>query len=146
MITTSHIEQLFDDLWPLMPYASKHKLNCLNQIVAIQNYFNKSSSNHDTLLNNLCSLDGIGLTIASGLIWSVFPENRVPFDKYTLAYALKKEIIRTEKISKYYTQYSEKITAYCDTFSTSDEKYTIEDFVRDAMIEMEGSEYSIEPT
>ena len=133
---------LFDDLWPAMNYAQEHKKNCLDKILSIQTCFKKFGTNHNTLLNNLTTIDGIGLTIASGLIWAAFPENRVPFDKYTLTYALTVEtvfgqgIIKTHKISTNYVTYSDKIKAYCDGFAMGEEPYEIEDFVREAMVEM----------
>ena len=147
-ITESDISYLFDDLWPVMPYSQNHKSNCLNQLKPIQNYFSKYplNENHIDLLNGLDSLDGIGLTIASGLIWSANRENRVPFDKYTTTYAIELKLIRTEKISTNYINYCNIIKNHCDSLEFEDgSEYQIEDFVRDAMIEMEDKEYLIEP-
>ena len=42
-ILKSDIIYLFDELWPLMPYAKEHKENCLAQIKSIENYFIKYS-------------------------------------------------------------------------------------------------------
>ena len=86
MIEIRNINLLFDDLWPLMPYAIEHKQNCLSSINTIQTVFKRHSTDHNALLNQLNLIDGIGLTIASGLIWSVYPNKRVPFDKFTLTY------------------------------------------------------------
>jgi protein associated with RNAse G/E len=68
---------------PAMPYAQDHKQNCLKQIQSIENYFKKYSTinNHNYLLNVLDSLEDIGITIATGLIWSNNRKYRVPFDK-----------------------------------------------------------------
>ena len=90
-ITKSDILYLFEELWPLMPYADNHKINCLDQFKKIEGYFTKYSrkDKHNELLIGLNSLDGIGLTIASGLIWCANRKDRVPFDKYTMTYALK---------------------------------------------------------
>ena len=130
-ITKTNIENLFDDLWPGMLYAYDHKLNCLSQLNSIQNYF-KKSSDHNVLLKNLCSLDGIAVTIGTGLIWSVFPDTRVPFDKYTLTFALQRKLVRTDKISEKYVQHSQKIKIFCDEFTIDKRRYTIKDFVREA--------------
>lgn len=146
-ILKSDILYLFEELWPLMPYTKEHKQNCLEQFKPIENYFSKYplNNNHDELLNGLNSLDGIGITIASGLIWSANRKNRVPFDKYTLTYSLYKKIIRTERISNKYIEVCEKIKNYCYGFEIDGREYEIEDFVRDAMIELEDSEYLTEP-
>ncbi len=147
-ISKSDILYLFDDLWPIMPYVEDHKRNCLEQIKPIKNYFTKYSlnENHNELLNGLDSLDGIGLTIASGLIWSTHRKDRVPFDKYTTTYALELKLIKTEKISTDYIGICEIIKEYCNGMEFKDGgEYEIEDFVRDAMVEMEDKDYLIEP-
>lgn len=146
-ILKSDISYLFDELWPLMPYAQEHKRICLKKFTSIKNYFAKYPlpENHNELLNGLNSLDGIGITIATGIIWSVYRNIRVPFDKYTLTYALKEKIIRTDKISKNYISVSKSISNYCSTYVINDRDYEIEDFVRDAMEEMKGEDYLTEP-
>ncbi len=128
-----------------MLYAHDHRLNCLTQFNSIQNYF-KKSTDHNLLLKNLCSLEGIGITIGTGLIWSAFPETRVPFDKYTLTYALQEKIIRTNNVSKNYVLYSQKIKDFCDEYTIDERPYNIEDFVREAMVELEGNEFLADPT
>lgn len=143
-ITKTNIENLFDELWPAMLYAHDHKLNCLAQLNSIQNYF-KKNPDHNVLLKNLCSLEGIGITIGTGLIWSVYPDIRVPFDKYTLTFALQKKIIRTDKVSENYVLYSQKIKKFCDEYTIDERSYIIEDFVREAMVELDGSEFLADP-
>lgn len=144
LITETHINKLFDHLWPGMNFALDHKLTCLKNIKAINNYFVKYQKDHDKLLNSLCSLDGIGLTIASGLIWSYYPNTRVPFDKYTLTYAIREKIIPSENISSNYVNYSEKIKDFCSEYVIGNNKYTIEDFVREALEELYDSEFFID--
>lgn len=122
-----------------MPYAQDHKQNCLKQIQSIENYFKKYSTidNHNYLLNGLDSLEDIGITIATGLIWSNNRKYRVPFDKQTITYVLKLKIVNTEKISNNYIKSSEKIKDYCDSLLFEDgSDYEIEDFVREAMVKM----------
>lgn len=136
MITKADIEMLFDDLWPMMYHSKIHKQNCLNSLVAIQHYF-KISTDDNILLKNLRSLDGIGLTIASGLIWSVNQYSRVPFDKYTLTFALVNKIIPSEYISKDYINNCLKVTQFCEQFEIDGRAYDVRDFVREAVLEME---------
>ena len=143
-ITKTNIEDLFDELWPGMLYAHGHKLNCLTQLNSIQNYFKKNLY-HNILLKNLCSLEGIGITIGTGLIWSVYPDIRVPFDKYTLTFALQKKIISSDKVSERYVLYSERIKRFCDESTIDERPYTIKDFVREAWVELEDSEFLAEP-
>jgi endonuclease III-like uncharacterized protein len=125
-----------------MPYAEEHKHKCLDQRKSIENYFVKypKIEDHNELLYGLLSLSGIGLTVASGLIWSAHRNLRVPFDKYTATYALKLKLMRSERISSNYIRFCESIKEYCDR-----NKYTIEDFVRISMKEMEYSYYLIDP-
>jgi endonuclease III-like uncharacterized protein len=145
-ITKEDIYYLFDELWPAMMYANQHKSSCLDQFSSIENYFKRySESNHNQLLEGICSLEGIGITIGTGLIWSAHRNLRIPFDKYTTTYSLKLELIRSDYISKHYVKYSEQIKEYCDEFEIDGRKYEIEDFVREAMEQMEDSEYLIEP-
>lgn len=130
-----------------MPYAQEHKKLCLDKFKAIENYFAKYPllENHNELLNGLNSLDGIGITIASGIIWSTYRKKRVPFDKYTLTFALEKKLTRTDKISDKYISVCEKICEFCAEYEIDGRDYEIEDFVRDAMIEMDGKDYLTEP-
>lgn len=141
IIQRKDINYLFDNLWSGMLYVTDHKIDCLNMIDSIQSYFIKySTKEHDKLLEGLCSLKGIGITIGTGLIWSAHRKSRVPFDKYTLTYALDLKLIRSERVTEQYLDYCGKIKKYCDA-----KKCTIEAFVRDAWIELEESEYLMEP-
>lgn len=117
-ISKGDIYYLFEDLWPMMLYAHDHKRNCIAQFKAIENYFVKYPQNtdHNILLNSLRTLDGIGITIASGLIWSAHRIERVPFDKYTLTYSLEKRILQTDKISNDYIGACERVKEYCDGY------------------------------
>ena len=145
MVLLKNIDLLFDNLWPGMLYIHDHKTNCVSNLHIIQNVFKKFDSDHNLLLNNLCLLDGIGLTIASGLIWSVYPNKRVPFDKYTLTYALQHKLIRTEKISENYVKCCDSIKLFCNKYEINKRSYTIKDFVREAQVELEFCDYLIEP-
>ena len=144
MITKANIEMLFDDLWPMMYNAKIHKQNCVDSLAAIQHYF-EISSDDNILLKNLRSIDGIGLTIATGLIWSVNQYSRVPFDKYTLTFAIVNEIIPSEHISNDYIKNCKKVTQFCDQFEIDGRKYCVRDFVREAILEMEFNKFKIEP-
>ncbi|MFN9983853.1 MAG: hypothetical protein ACK53Y_28260, partial [bacterium] len=128
-----------------MLYSKIHKEHCLKNIDTIKRYFELSKDDHNKLIQNLCQIDGIKVTIASGLIWSAFPKERVPFDKYTLTYALDQKIIPSNKVKANYENYSKLIAKYCDDFLIGKRKFTIEDFVREALIELEETEFLIEP-
>jgi len=140
-IKKKDIVYLFDELWPLMPYATEHKTKCLEQFESIQAFFKKyKPKNHDKLFRDLKALPGIGITIASGLIWSGYEDRRVPFDRYTTSYALKLGIIRSNNILDNYLDYCSNIQSYCE-----EQDYDIEDFVREAMLEMKDSIWITEP-
>jgi hypothetical protein len=149
-ISPENIDDLFEDLWPGMLYVHDHKMKTLNSLKGIQKYFSRFK-NHDELLYHLATLEGIGITIASGLIWSANQRTRVPFDKYTLTYALKLGILKTCKITGNYVNASKKIKEFCDKYDIIEgkrtRKYSIKDFVREAVVEMQKSEIPlIEPT
>lgn len=146
MIQTANINRLFLDLWPAMPYCNINHQLCLSQSDKIESRFGEHGKDFDKLLQSLIKINGIGLTIASGLIWSVYRNEAVPFDKYTMAHALSKGILRSAIISTgRYTKACQKIVEYC--IKKEDEtqmSFTIEDFVREAP--HQGYEYSIEPS
>lgn len=140
-ISKSDILYLFDELWPAMLYAETHKINCLDKITSIQNYFAKYElAEHNKLLSGLYSLDGIGIPIGTGLIWSAHRNLRVPFDKYTLTHSINKKLIRTNNVLNNYVIFSKQIKEHCDS-----NKFTIEDFVREAAEELDGSEFLMSP-
>ena len=138
MIYPNNIRLLFDDLWPAMHASSSHKQHCISILPRIESCFRKWGKNYDSLLDGLSSLEGIGLTIASGLIWSTKPREAVPFDKFTMTYALTEGILRNEYISGgHYADACQKIVAYCDgfTFTEADgieRGYEVQDFVIEA--------------
>ncbi len=133
-VLKKNIIELFDVLWPAMPYVQVHRAFCIDNLATINNCF-KKFPNHNNLLNSLRSIDNIGITIASGLIWSVYPENRVPFDKYTLAFAIEEGILASENVSEDYIRCCNKVKTFCDNVECEDplETYTITDFVREAL-------------
>jgi hypothetical protein len=145
-ITTSQINYLFDWLWPMMPFAIENKQHCLRQIKQIQAYFEKSGDDHDALLSYLITLPNIGITTGTGLIWAVYPENRVPFDKYTLGFALREGILQSQKITGNYVKASEKILKHCEKkFESPSDDYIV-DFVRKAKSNIQQTpELAIEP-
>lgn len=145
MIQPHNIHRLFNKLWPGMRVSTSHRDHCLKILPQLESYFKKWGSDLDSLLDCLASLDGIGLTIASGLIWSVYPGTAVPFDKWTMSYALGERILTTPQISKgNYTKACRKIIAHCNESlwtkeSGKDVRYTIKRFVRNAL--QEASDY-----
>ncbi len=142
IVEEKNIIELFDDLWPVMPQVQTHRAFCLDNLATINNCF-KKFPNHNDLLNSLRSIDNIGITIASGLIWSVYPEDRVPFDKWTLAFAIEEGILTSENVSENYVGCCDKIKRFCDDVECEDpeDTYTITDFVREALEVAEELEY-----
>ena len=121
---------LFDDLWPLMKHSAIHRDKCLTQINTINFLFQRYGQNLDELLKELTALPDIGLVIASGLIFSANRSTMVPFDKYTIGWALQLKIIPDNKISaNNYVNYSTKIVSY---INNSSHLKTLIDFVREA--------------
>jgi hypothetical protein len=123
----------------MMHGSEMHKQVCLAQFSRIERCFKKWPGNLDQLLNGLDALEGIGLTIASGLIWCAYPERAVPFDKYTMTYALTEGILVTNVLSNgKYQAACKKILYYCQchTYTESngaERDYEIQDFVVESM-------------
>lgn len=151
MIQPHNIQRLFDKLWPGMHASASHRDHCLKILPQLESCFKKWGTDWDNLLDCLAGLDGIGLTIASGLIWSVYPSTAVPFDKWTMSYALEERILTTPLISNgNYTRACRKITAHCEGLiwikeSGKEARYTIKRFVRHALQEADDYEWSQSP-
>lgn len=132
MFTRNHIDRLFDELWPMMPYSSENKSFCLEQYPPIEAAFRKYKNDHELLLKAVQSLPNLGIPLATGLIWTMYPDIRVPFDQYTLGYALQLRILDTDKILGNYVPSCDKIVNYCNGRSSDGPPFLIEDFVREA--------------
>jgi hypothetical protein len=76
-------------------------------------------------------LDDVGLVISSGLIFTANRETMVPFDKYTMGWALELKIVPDNKISRdnNYTTYSRNVVGY---IQKSTDLHSVLDFVREA--------------
>jgi len=121
---------LFDNVWPAMEYAPMHRDRCISQLSLIQQVFHHNNHKGDVLLLELDAIQGIGLTIASGLIFSANRDHMVPFDKWTTGYALELNILQDANISQNnYVKYSSRILKYIQNSSGLN---TILDFVREA--------------
>jgi hypothetical protein len=120
---------LFDEVWPLMKYSAMHRDQCRSQYSLITQIFKKHKNNGDLLLNTLTSVNGIDLTIGSGLIYSANTDSMVPFDQWTTGYALELHILPNATISRNYTKYCSLIETYV---KRSSQLKTILDFVLEA--------------
>jgi hypothetical protein len=129
-LTTQDIIWLFDEVWSRMEYAPIHRDKCLDRLKIINSLF-RQCSNINELLRALDTVEDIGLVIASGLIFTTNREAMVPFDKYTMGWALELKIIPDNKISRNdnYTDYSKKVHAY---IQTREDLHSMLDFVREA--------------
>ncbi len=96
---TENIDFLFDDLWPQMHSRETARGSCYDNLVTIVEKFNKFQTDFNLLLASLTALDGLGLVISTGLIFAAYPNSAVPFDKYTMGFALFNKILSTSKIS-----------------------------------------------
>lgn len=140
MVTVQDIVFLFDDLWPEMMYSANRRDECITRIQQINSLFQMHQQNFDYLLNALDELPGIGLVIASGLIFSANRDTMVPFDKYTTGLALELGVIPDNRISaNNYVNYSNRIIDY---ITNSGHLSNVVDFVREAL---SNTQYPIAP-
>ena len=140
MITEKKIVYLFDVLWSAMEYCAENRERCLRQFPLIEKQFIKHKLDFNTLLQELIKYDGIGITIATGLIWSAYPGRAVPFDKYTTTWSLQKKYIKTNRISDDYKTICSKIIK---ELKARRRPITVHDFVREARVEVEDLGYTI---
>lgn len=135
-ITQQDMAWLFDTLWPWMKRAASHHANCLAQFNVIEGLFRAYRNDPDALLLQLDNLKGIGLVIASGLIFSSNRDSFIPFDRYTMGWALRLGIIPDHYISQgTYAKYSQMIVAYINRVKHLDSIFS---FVREAEITAKG--------
>ena len=129
--TLEDILWLFDELWPLMEYSRSHRDKMIGMQNEIASCFQGWASDANQLLKALDNLDGIGLVIASGLIFSANRNTMVPFDQYTTGWCLEKDILPDHYISR-----EENYANYCgrvlDYVQNSPHLNAVLDFVREA--------------
>ena len=130
MPTKSDIDCLFDVLWTQMEWHNTHKANVENLLEDINQVFDECGDNFDQLLDKLDAFDGIGPTLASGIIFACHQDRAVPFDDYTMGYALEKRILRSDKItSGHYRSACDAILKYIEEDPSLG---SVEEFVRTA--------------
>lgn len=142
MISEKKIVYLFDVLWPTMEYCHDHRENCLRIYPLIERQFLKHKLDFDSLLFELEKYDGIGITIATGLIWVAYPGRAVPFDKYTTTWSLQKGYIKTQKVSGNYKNICYQVIKH---LKARRKALTVEEFVREAWDKAEELEWKISP-
>ena len=127
---STDIHFLFDELWPEMELAPAHRDRCLANLDRIANVFLEHPDDPDGVLQGLLEIEDIGPVIASGLIFSANREHLVPFDKYTMGYALELRILPDFRITTgNYGRFSTSVVNYIAEHREFDD---IEGFVRAA--------------
>jgi hypothetical protein len=126
----ARIDYLFRDFWPVMKGVTERYGDCLRQLPAIVATLNDEALSQDGRLAQLDLLHGIGPTIASGLLWSFFPDECVPFDKHTMGYcAVDWGVITSHKITD--GSYAEKCAAIIAEMGNHSPAFkTVDDLVR----------------
>lgn len=126
--TDTDIQWLFDIVYPKMNRSPDHRDTCIYQLTNIQLIFKRYKNDANTTLQHLTAIPGIGLTIASCLIFSANTDSMVPFDQFTMGYSLELKILKDANISDNYDSYSQKIIQYIQKNNIN----TILDFVIEA--------------
>ncbi len=85
--TRASIDRLFKGLWPQMTGIGERYADCVTHAGSIHSIVNERPD-HDGRIRALIQIPGVKATIASGLLWSFFPKECVPFDKHTTAYCV----------------------------------------------------------
>ena len=125
-MTAQQIRWLFDEIWPVMLHAAGHRDSCIRRLSEINAAFSNHPNDPDAIFGALDAIDGIGVVIASGLMFASDPSSYVPFDKWTTGLALQQRFIRTNVISPSYSKFSNAV------LSKLPPGVTVLDFVRSA--------------
>ncbi|HKB42003.1 MAG TPA: hypothetical protein VKD72_36585 [Gemmataceae bacterium] len=126
----THIRFLFDQLWPEMEYSPVHCDRCLANLDRITEVFRENPDDPEGVLQGLLEIEDIGPVIASGLIFSANRDRFVPFDKYTMGYALELRILSDRRITT--GNYGRCSASVVDYVAGHPEVGDIEGFVRAA--------------
>ena len=94
------IEWLFNAIWPLMEGSQGHLARMIGKQNSITRAFEEFGNDPSQLLRALDAMPDVGLVIASGLIFSANPDDFVPFDQYTMGWAISENIVPDNYISK----------------------------------------------
>ena len=124
-----------------MEYSPVHRDRMIGMQDVISSCFQEWATDPNQLLRALDNLDGVGLVIASGLIFSANRNTMVPFDQYTTGWCLEKNIL-----PDHYISLEENHANYCgrvsDYVQNSPRLNSVLDFVREAASE---SQFPIPP-
>lgn len=129
-LENTDITWLFNEVWPGMEGAAGHRENCLAALPRLNAIIQANTADPDSALVDLASIPGVKWVIASGLLFASAPKVMVPFDKYTMGWALELGILKSHVISKgKYSDASRRVVAYVERSPWLNE---ILDFVREA--------------
>lgn len=103
----SMLEELFA-IWGGMHGVQGHHANCRAHSTEIVGAFETGNSANEVLAK-LLHIEGIGLTIATGILWAAYPDDYVPFDKKTMGYCLSQRWLRSDLITSDYEKVCKKV-------------------------------------
>ena len=86
------IHKVFDT-WGTMAFHDSNKQNCFKHIKEITSAFNGSET-IDGVLSKLVQIEGIGVTLATGILWAFDPNKYVPVDKKTTGFCAERCLLK----------------------------------------------------
>jgi hypothetical protein len=110
-ITRDRVRLMLDEvftMWGGMHGNVGHHTNCLEHLEEIVAAF-LSSGTADETVAKLIQVEGIGVTIATGIMWAFDPARYVPFDKKTTGYCLTKKWMHTVNLRLGYERICRRI-------------------------------------
>ena len=110
-ISRDRVRLMLDEvftMWGAMHGSVGHHSNCLEHIDEIVASF-KSSGTADEVVSKLVHVEGIGVTIATGILWAFDPAKYVPFDKKTTGYCLTMKWMHTVNLRLGYERICRRI-------------------------------------
>ncbi len=127
----TEIEWLFNEIWPQMEGSTVYRDRLIGRLSDISKCFEEFGNDPNQLLRALDAMPDVGLVIASGLIFSANHDDFVPFDQYTMGWAISEHIVPDNYISQgcNYVEYS---AALKENVKNRSDLYSILDFVREA--------------
>jgi len=95
-------------MWGGMHGVHGHHASCRAHSAEILKAFETFASANEVLAA-LLHIEGIGLTIATGILWAAYPDKFVPFDKKTMGYCLSNRWLRSDLVTSDYEKVCRKV-------------------------------------
>lgn len=110
-VSADRVRIMLDDvftMWGGMHAVHANHARCLAHVDEVIAAF-RDGTTVDDVVGKLMPVEGIGATIATGVLWAFDPAKYVPFDKKTTGYCVSKGWLRVPKLRLGYEKICRRI-------------------------------------